>query len=618
MILGATIKLKDQFSSTMKKARKSTEEMSKSMKFAGLQANRMKKDFKEAYESAKPNNMFDSAKKAGAAMTAAGAAIGAGLGVAVKKGMEFDAAMSQVAAISGATGKEFEEMKKAARNAGAITSKTAKEAADALMYMSLAGWDSKTSMGALLPVLRLSEAGAMELGRTSDLVTDSMAALGLQSKDLTKYLDQVAQTSRKSNTNIDMLMEAMLTAGGTFESLNVPIHEANAILGILANRGVKGAEAGTAVNAVMVNLTTRAGKAGKALDALNINAFDSQGKFKGMANVLREVNDKTKGMTEEQRNMYLAMIGGKEHLKNLQKMLAGVDGEYDQLINDIKNSEGVLDLMSRQMLDNLQGDITILKSGLDEMAIGISDALEGGMRGAIRHFQGLVDKFNTLDESKKKVIAMTLAITAGFLLVGGPILILIGLLPALAAGFAILFSPVTLIVLGVLALVAAGVALWWNWEKIKAKAGGVWGSIKTTIGGFVTSTIEKFEAFKTRIKNIWDSIRTFLRNPIRGTVELIEKRKGGQGGGKAEKVKGHASGLSYVPYDNYPALLHRGETVLTRAEADQHRASGGSVTIAKLADTIIVREDTDIDKIANALAAKLRQSASNRGRAVTA
>lgn len=850
MILGATIKLRDQFTTTMKKARKSTEDMSKSMKLAGLQANRMKKDFEYAYKAAQPRNMFDSAKRAGAAMTTAGVAVAAGLGIAVKKGMEFDAAMSQVAAISGATGQEFEDMKKAARNAGAITSKTAKESADALMYMSLAGWDSKTSMDALLPVLRLSEAGAMELGRTSDLVTDSMATLGLQSKDLSMYLDQVAQTSRKSNTNIDMLMEAMLTAGGTFESLTVPIHEANAMLGILANRGVKGAQAGTAVNAVMVNLTTRFGKAGKALDALNINAFDNQGKFKGMANVLREVNDKTKGMTEEQRNMYLAMIGGKEHLKNLQKMLAGVDDEYDQLVNDIKNSEGVLDLMSKQMLDNLQGDITILKSGLDEMAIGISDSLEGSVRKVMKHFQGLVDKFNTLDGNKKKIIATTLAVSAGLLLLGGPLLLLVGMLPSIAAGFAIVktamsalllvginpitlgilaavavgvllyknwdkikkkakelkdkildlkggilylkdnavqnlkdaidkvkdkfnewegiikgtatvltvifgpalirtgvqatitgakvlgglgmsflrtavmvlwlngvmvadlirtfiktgveavktaaimtgqfvvsmaktgleaiktaaiitgqlivsmakyalsgwravgsitalivawgiqkgamlasaavtgimtaaqwalnaalwANPLTWVVLGILALVAAGILLYKNWDTVKEKAIATWGFIKTTIGGFIDNIVIKFNEFKAKILKIWDDIKTFLKNPIKGAVNLVENVVKNNG----KKPKGHAAGLSYVPYDNYPALLHKGEAVLPRRDADHYRTGDGGVTIAKLADTIVVREDADIDKIANALAAKLRQSASNRGRVVTA
>lgn len=608
MILGATIKLKDQFTPVMKQAKKGTEEMSKSMKLAGLQANRMKKDFKDAYEAAKPKNMFDSAKQTGTAMTAAGAGIAAGLGFAVKKAAEFEGAMSQVAAISGASGSELDALTKAARDAGAATSKTATEAANALNYMALAGWDNKTSMDALMPVLRLSEAGNLDLARTSDLVTDSMSALGINVKALPTFLDQVAKTAGKSNTNIDALMEAMLQAGGTFKGLNVPLDEANALLGVLANRGKKGAEAGNSMRSIMVNLTAPTGRAEKALKDLGLSAFDSQGNFKGMTNVLLELSEKTSGMTEEQRNMYLSMIGGKEQLATLQALLSGVGDEYGQLRTDIQNSEGALEDMAKVMRDNLLGSLEELSSAGEEMAISIGEVLTPYIRGAAEHLKNLADKFNKLSPEAKKTIAITAAVAAGFLLIGGPLLILIGMLPALAAGFALLFSPVTLIVLGILALIAVGILLYKNWDKIKEKAGDIWDTVKNTIAGFIDNMVGKFNSFKEKVFKIWDDIKTFIKNPIKGTVNLVT------GGGK---TKGHASGLPYVPYDNYPALLHRGETVLTRAEADQQR-SGSSVTIAKIADTIVVREDADIDKIANALAAKLRQSASNRGRVVTA
>lgn len=165
------------------------------------------------------------------------AAIG---GLSTKVGMEFEASMSQVQAISGASANELKQLEGSARAAGASTSKSAKDAADALGYMALAGWDTKTSMDALMPVLRLSEAANLDLGRTSDLVTDSMSSLGISVKELPTYLDQVAKTAASSNTNIDALMEAMVVSGGTFKNLNVPLSEANALLGVLANRGIKG------------------------------------------------------------------------------------------------------------------------------------------------------------------------------------------------------------------------------------------------------------------------------------------------------------------------------------------------------------------------------------------
>ncbi|WP_219717681.1 phage tail tape measure protein, partial [Clostridioides difficile] len=217
------------------------------------------------------------------------------------------------------------------------------DSANALQYMGLAGWDVQKSMHALMPVLNLSEAASMDLGLASDLVTDSMSSMCLEvdkvSKSgkvlagagLSEYLDKVANASTKSNTSIQQLMEAFNVAGGTFSNLKVPLSEATAIMGILANRGVKGTDAGHALNSIMVNLTTGAGQAGKAMKKLGVSAFDNQGKFKGMSNVLKEVANKTKGMTDEQKNYYLSAIGGKTQLKTLQKLLDGVGNEYDSL-----------------------------------------------------------------------------------------------------------------------------------------------------------------------------------------------------------------------------------------------------------------------------------------------
>src|SRR5690625_4010218 len=159
------------------------------------------------------------------------------LGKAVKTAADFESGMSQVSAVSGATGDELQALTDRARELGSATSFSAKEGSDGLQYLALAGWDTTQMIDGLEPVLHLAEAGALDLGRSADLVTDSMAGLGLGVEDLDGYLDQVAQTSRRSNTDIDALMEAFVIAGGTFDRLNVPLEEANAFLGVMANRG---------------------------------------------------------------------------------------------------------------------------------------------------------------------------------------------------------------------------------------------------------------------------------------------------------------------------------------------------------------------------------------------
>lgn len=303
---------------------------------------------------------------------------------------EFEASMSEVKAISGATGSDFEALSQKAEELGKSTSKTASESAQAMKYQALAGWDVKTILESTEPILRLSEAGNLDLARSSDIVTDSMSALGLSSKQLPEYLDKMSQTSRKSNTDIDALGEAFIVAGGTFKNLNVPLYESSAILGILANRGKKGSEAGNALNSIMVNLTTGAGQAGKAMKELKISAFDGQGEFKGMANVLKEVRNKTKDMTDEQRNSYLAMIGGKTQLDILQALLAGVGDEFDNLQKDIKNSNGALNELAKEMQDNLKGAFTRLGSAIEGFQIDFSENIGKKLTPVIDRFSNRI------------------------------------------------------------------------------------------------------------------------------------------------------------------------------------------------------------------------------------
>lgn len=353
------------------------------------------------------------AKVGVAAMAAAGAAAVAAGKQAVDVGSEFEKAMSSWKATANATETEYNIARDAAMETGRTTTKTATESANALEYMALAGWNVQDSVKALPGVLHLSESTGLELAETSSLVTDSMAALGIQmdstGKDFNHYLDVAAKANNSSNQTAEQLMTAYIKTGGVLKSLRIPVEESAAAFGIMANRGLKAEEAGTAMRAVLINLTTGAGKAGKMMDKLGISAFDSQGNFKGLKAVLEEVNQKTKDMTEEERNAAYSALGGKLHIAALTDLMDGLNSktkegvsEWDNLQTSLENSNGALEKMAATKMDNLWGDMKILQSALQDTGIRIYDGLTDPLRDATQWFTKLIYKSGDLADSVKE------------------------------------------------------------------------------------------------------------------------------------------------------------------------------------------------------------------------
>jgi len=243
------------------------------------------------------------AKKAAVMITGAFAAIKVGqfIGDAVSEYSEFEQSMANTSGIAGATASEYEKLSKAAREAGKATTFTASEAADALGYMALAGWDVETSTKALTPVLKLAEATQADLATTSDQVTDSMSAMGVGIDELQEYLDVVVMTNNKANTTSADLMDAMIGCGGAARASGMDFKETATALGILANNGVKGAEAGTALNSMLVRISTKdAAKA--AFEDLGVAVYDNAGKMRDMRQILIDLNGAMSGLTEEEKN----------------------------------------------------------------------------------------------------------------------------------------------------------------------------------------------------------------------------------------------------------------------------------------------------------------------------
>ena len=272
------------------------------------------------------------AKAAQIAAAAWGAVkIGQFIGDAVNNYKDFEKAMDASAVTARASNEEYAQMEAAARAAGAATTKTATEAAEALGYMALAGWDVKKSTEGLMPILRLSEATNLDLARASDLVTDSMSALGIGEadgikgvQDMTDYLNLAVQAQRASNTSAEALMEALIGCGGAAKSIGVDMGDLSTALGVLANNGTKGAEAGTALNSMLMRMTSKDVALKAMWKDLGVSVYDDVGEFRGLEAVLGDIQKKMSTMTTQDKMATLAKVAGTNYSTEMSYLLASM------------------------------------------------------------------------------------------------------------------------------------------------------------------------------------------------------------------------------------------------------------------------------------------------------
>ena len=336
------------------------------------------------------------------------AAMGTGAKYALDIGQEFESAMASAAATAGVdkSSEAYAKMEKAAREAGATTSKTAAESANALEYMALAGWDVQTSVDNLPSILHLSEATGLDLATTSDLVTDSMGAMGIEINDLSGYLDVLAKAQNKSNMKVQDEMEAMIKVGGTMQDLGAGAVDTATALGLFADKGKKSAQAGTMMNAIMRNLKATSGQSAKAMEELDFSIFDDQGNFKGMEQSFQELHDKLAEVdSQARRSQLMDMLGGR-YGSELGNFLRNFDvneetglTEWQQLNTEIENSSGAMEQMRDIKLDTLVGDLDRLKSAVQDMAITFSDAFSADMREGVQWLTDKVGEMSTAFET---------------------------------------------------------------------------------------------------------------------------------------------------------------------------------------------------------------------------
>ena len=319
-------------------------------------------------------------------VTAGAAAVGA-LGTAgvaaIKVGSDFEAAMSEVQAISGATGSDLEKLSDATKEMGATTKFSASESAEALKYMAMAGWDTEEMLNGLPGVINLAAASGEALGTVSDIVTDAMTAFGLSTEETNRFVDVLAQTANKSNTNVAMLGESFQYVAPVAGALGFSIEDTAVALGLMANSGIKASQAGTSLRTLFTNLTNPVGQSAKAIEALGISIQNSDGSMKSFSEIMGDLRGEFGKMAEAEKAQYAAMLAGQEGMSGLLAIVNASDSDFQDLAASIAQSNGAAEEMAQTMQNNLQGSITSFRSAAEGLGIAIYEGIKDKVKNTV-------------------------------------------------------------------------------------------------------------------------------------------------------------------------------------------------------------------------------------------
>lgn len=509
------------------------------------------------------NGITDVGKK----VTVASAAV-TGLGVAsVKTAADFESSMSQVQAtmgitkdsmskVNGESVNTMDTLSALAKKMGSETAFSATECAEALNYLALAGYDTQEMCDTLPIVLNLAAAGNIDLASASDMVTDAMSALGMETKDAGKMVDQMAKTASSTNTSVGQLGEGILSIGATAKSIKGGTAELNTALGILANNGIKGAEGGTHLRNVILSLQNPTDGAASAMKNLGVEVYDSQGNMRSLNDILGDLNTSMDGMTAAEKSNIISTIFNKTDLASVNALLANTGQTWDDLQSSIENSGGAASKMAETQLDNLSGQIIILKSAIEGFAISIGEALMPMIKNIVAKLQSFVDWLNNLDEGTRQVIVkvgLFIAALGPFLVILGTVISKVGIamqafsklglkitslvsnagglsgvMGKVGAAIGGISAPVVAIVAIIGTLVAAFIHLWKTNEAFRDSIISIWNRIKSIFSDFAKGITDRlnalgfdFENFKEVVSAIWNGLCNFLAPVFEGVFTQI-------------------------------------------------------------------------------------------------
>ena len=294
---------------------------------------------------------------------------------------DFEAAMSQVKAVSGATGSEFDKLTAKAKEMGATTKFTATQSAEAFNYMAMAGWDSQQMLDGIEGILNLAAASGEDLGTTSDIVTDALTAFGLKAGDAAHFSDVLAQSAASANTNVSMMGESFKYVAPIAGAMKYSVEDTSLALGLMANASVKGSMAGTSLKTALANMAAPTDKMATAMKKYGISLTDSNGNMKTLKGVLDNLRSSLGGLSETEKTAAASTIFGKEAMSGMLAIINATESDYNKLADSINNADGAASRMSDTMLDNLEGSITLLQSAMDGVKISFGERLSPYVRG---------------------------------------------------------------------------------------------------------------------------------------------------------------------------------------------------------------------------------------------
>ena len=468
-----------------------------------------------------------------------------GLGTAaVKTAADFDSAMSRVAAVSGATGSNFDSLRDKAREMGAKTKFSATEAADAMNYMAMAGWKTEDMLSGIEGVMYLAAASGEDLATTSDIVTDALTAFGLTAADSGHFADVLAAASSNANTNVSMMGETFKYCAPVAGALGFSVEDTAEAIGLMGNAGIKASQAGTSMRSIMTNLTGDVKLSGAAIGDVTIATTNADGSMRSLSAILADCRVAFAGMTEAEKANNAEALVGKNAMSGFLALMNAAPEDIEKVSGAVNDCKDAAKNMADTMQDNLEGQLTILKSQLQELAISFGDLLMPAVRSIVSGLQGMVDVLNAMPDGVKRVI-MIVALLAAAL---GPVLIIIGktlsaigtimtwapklagAISAVKGAFAALSAtmmanPIAIVIAAIAALVAAFIYLWntneefrqfWIrlWNEIKEVAVQVW----TAVSQFLVSA---WNGIRNTAVAVWNGIRDFFSGLWAGIKTLF-------------------------------------------------------------------------------------------------
>ena len=451
----------------------------------------------------------------------------AGIGVAsAKTASDFQGAMQEVSAISGATGKDLESLSDLAKEMGRTTKFSASESAEALKYMGMAGWKTEEMIKGLPSVLSLAAAGGTDLATTSDIVTDGMTAMGIAVEDTKGFVDIMAATCSNANTNIELMGETLKYVGPVAGSLGISMDDLSLAIGLMGNAGLKGSQAGTSLRAGLTNLIKPTEQMEKAMKKYGVEVVKTGSGSVDLMGTMDNLREKLGGLDETTQAAALATIFGKEAMSGWSSIVNASEKDFEKLSTAILESNGAAEKMANTMMQGSQGAIVEMKSALEGVAITIGERLTPFLEKLADGVSTICTWFQNLSPAAQTFLMIIAALVAAL----GPLLLLIGgaitlfanlsiVAGALGIGVGALVAPFGIAIAVIGAIIAAGFLLVSNWDLIKAKASELASNISN-----------RFNEAKNKAIEIFGNIKQGIEDKINGAKDAVSRG--------IEKIKG--------------------------------------------------------------------------------